>query len=711
MSNEPMDRRGCRCLSWRRQDPNHVIIVQKASATSKDDAVNSGQGQRTTASAGEEQIQPDSEIPGTPSTAAAKSAGGDEALLAELRPANAGPPCRIEKTERRGIRLEQLVGLVGLLRRCCSEDGAISTWRGDSIHSPTRGQPIRLQSVNLYHLNERLIIPATVRWACSFVEVLARNPEAQVPEYFVSHWWGEPVVHFVSCLQAFSKARRLKNAVFWVCAYANNQHNLQAEVSDDPSQSSFRSAMALTKGTVVVLDSLATPFRRVWCSFELFTTLKDQSKTLDIATFFTDGDLLPEIIQESWPTSEGRAESRDVLHVPGGRADLVTDGIIPEDDQRKGEMVKFGHISKPALPADIKAMRESTFSLEVAFRGYDTAIETSNATVDSDRVHILNCIVGASDLDAPPPAKHPSYDKVNQTIRSRLAMAVICQAVRSGKPDGVERSFQAMCEDPDRTELRMEVPGTEFSDEMMGILAQRLPGGLQTLRLNLGGTKATDLAGMRLGEALGRLANLSSFELYVNSKEMTNAVPAALAQSWTPSSKLTSLSLTFTSLKVDDAGAATFAEGLRHLKSLTYFRVGFSYTKITGVGVSAVAQAMRSATALTDLGFTVNNTAVGSDGAIAVADAFASLPHINEIWVGFYNSKVGDDGAAAVYKAAAALSNVANFFADFRNTSVSQWPTRVNSLDELRSAVDAGEAEGKQRARGTRPGSASKGRR
>merc|ERR1719453_906228 len=63
----------------------------------------------------------------------------------------------------------------------------------------------------------------------------------QQPEWFTSHWWGEPVDDFVSCVVTHALAHYPWNndttgaavelagmpafllAPYWVCAYANNQ--------------------------------------------------------------------------------------------------------------------------------------------------------------------------------------------------------------------------------------------------------------------------------------------------------------------------------------------------------------------------------------------------------------------------------------------------------------------------------------------------------
>ena len=60
----------------------------------------------------------------------------------------------------------------------------------------------------------------------------------------------------------------------WVCAYANNQHRLEDDITVDPRDSGFAKAMEVSKGrTITILDKEGVVFTRVWCVFELDMTL------------------------------------------------------------------------------------------------------------------------------------------------------------------------------------------------------------------------------------------------------------------------------------------------------------------------------------------------------------------------------------------------------------------------------------------------------
>ena len=179
-----------------------------------------------------------------------------------------------------------------------SPDAAGERWFGGR----DKDVPITsVEEVTLYDCNTYVILPATAEKECSMVELMAS--EEQPPHYFVSHWWGEPIVDFLRCLRRHAEARRLEykggyhdgeyydpdrekfqgepipesrrrphpcyvgegvSPRYWVCAHANNQHKLDGEISDDLTQTSFFRAMRLAWGTVSVVDRGAVSYSRIW---------------------------------------------------------------------------------------------------------------------------------------------------------------------------------------------------------------------------------------------------------------------------------------------------------------------------------------------------------------------------------------------------------------------------------------------------------------
>ena len=101
-----------------------------------------------------------------------------------------GVGCTIEKTEERGITLTQLGAVRSQIQRRCAAEG----WAGDFYPPEVPAKETRAlapENVRLYDAAKHVIKPATVERQCSFVELFASA--AQLPKWFVSHWWGEPV--------------------------------------------------------------------------------------------------------------------------------------------------------------------------------------------------------------------------------------------------------------------------------------------------------------------------------------------------------------------------------------------------------------------------------------------------------------------------------------------------------------------------------------
>merc|ERR550534_12658 len=114
--------------------------------------------------------------------------------------------CRISDAAHRGISLAQLWRLREFMRSHCFK------WhdRAPALESASSGVRLSETFVNLYHFNDWVIKPATKALegadaTCSMVELLA--DAQQTPQWFVSHWWGEPLEAFYRCLEAHAELR------------------------------------------------------------------------------------------------------------------------------------------------------------------------------------------------------------------------------------------------------------------------------------------------------------------------------------------------------------------------------------------------------------------------------------------------------------------------------------------------------------------------
>ena len=90
-----------------------------------------------------------------------------------------GVPCSIPKTEERGVTAEQLGDVYAIIEQ------ESATWR-----APERfgGQLLNLspKEINLYHVNDNLIMIDTKPFKCSYVELVATARQNQIPRWFVS---------------------------------------------------------------------------------------------------------------------------------------------------------------------------------------------------------------------------------------------------------------------------------------------------------------------------------------------------------------------------------------------------------------------------------------------------------------------------------------------------------------------------------------------
>ena len=159
-------------------------------------------------------------------------------------------------TEHRGITLTQLLDLWAKIESLADEKGDLPEWyqtfyrnrdaNGKWDGSWRERKLCHKDTINLYDVVEYVVKPATVGQKCSYVELVAspEKKEEQKPRWFVSHWWGEPVKDFVTALKNHAKVRKLPDSTaYWVCAYANNQHDLASAIPADPKESSFYKAM------------------------------------------------------------------------------------------------------------------------------------------------------------------------------------------------------------------------------------------------------------------------------------------------------------------------------------------------------------------------------------------------------------------------------------------------------------------------------------
>eukprot|EP00439_Symbiodinium_sp_Y106_P046286 s386_g5.t3 len=121
-------------------------------------------------------------------------------------------------------------------------------------------------------------------------------------------WNDEGVLDFVACLEQHATVHSLGlDAPYWVCAYANDQHELGSALGTDPKASSFFRALMgeECRGVLLILNRprpdnipAGVPFTRIWCVFEQFVALTSEYSpklSLDICSW--DGQAAQLLVQ------------------------------------------------------------------------------------------------------------------------------------------------------------------------------------------------------------------------------------------------------------------------------------------------------------------------------------------------------------------------------------------------------------------------------
>lgn len=204
----------------------------------------------------------------------------------------------------------------------------------------------------------------------------------------------------------------------WICAYGNNQWDL-LDITEDPRQSGFTKALSVAKGkTITILDKDGMVFTRVWCLFELFLKLIDPQQK----KFEEDSEM------QVWAVYTAKNHTYE---------------MNDEKEEREAVGIISGGAPCDDGDSDYTTAREKSFPYSVLSKALTIKIEDADATVEADRVHILNSIIGKSsnDLDCVPPEEHDAYTALNWALKSIFAAS---QASLQGAAKEENEDWMAM---------------------------------------------------------------------------------------------------------------------------------------------------------------------------------------------------------------------------------------------------------------------------
>eukprot|EP00931_Biecheleriopsis_adriatica_P115298 TRINITY_DN91107_c0_g1_i1.p1 TRINITY_DN91107_c0_g1~~TRINITY_DN91107_c0_g1_i1.p1 ORF type:complete len:633 (+),score=109.58 TRINITY_DN91107_c0_g1_i1:81-1979(+) len=301
---------------------------------------------------------------------------------------------RIALTEQRGIVLLQLRSLADLVEEVVTKV---------ALMNPVTGQQITWDSANLYDVNDHFVKPLTLRFRCSFVELIA-TVGPQRPTWFVSHWWGTEVRRTLVLLDFHAKQRDVgSGSAYWICTFANNQHDL-SELGSSLTDTPFVRAILSNEcvGTVALFDAKVTTLRRVWCVLENYVSTvwaidrKSGRYLYDIAAWLPEGQGL-------------QAGGEAIPAKPTLRMDLG-DGKMQErvfDDETGG-----------------------AFPLTVSSEGVKIDIYEAQASRQEDWKNILHLIAETPEgkrVDDPP-ERCEAYDRINHNVQRMFAAGAMYHA-------------------------------------------------------------------------------------------------------------------------------------------------------------------------------------------------------------------------------------------------------------------------------------------
>ena len=191
----------------------------------------------------------------------------------------------------------------------------------------------------------------------------------------------------------------IQHTPIWICAFANNQHDLENAITVDPSESGFAKAMEVANyRTLSILDKNGEVFTRIWCIFELHLTLIEVQEKKK-----KGGDDVDMEWNGLWAIYTASN------HIYGER-------FMGEGMRRKAVGIIPGGATFELGDTYLIAVREREFPMDRILKGVNTMIQTANATKAHDKRHILNYISGNEDFNAEPPKEHEKYEALNDAV-------------------------------------------------------------------------------------------------------------------------------------------------------------------------------------------------------------------------------------------------------------------------------------------------------
>eukprot|EP01038_Epipyxis_sp_PR26KG_P010842 gene10842-14553_t len=275
---------------------------------------------------------------------------------------------QIEKTELRGITINQLKMVMNEMHHLCRE--LQSSWKKFD------GQLIEPHTANLYDIVEPIIKKRTAEKKCSFVELVSTDSSKQV-------WCVYEV--FVSLMDANNSNDQLSAKNYKFEAYTQLDH-IQYFFNNS-SSSNIKEIIRPAKAVGFIRDGLCY---RDNADAILLSSPNASNLTDVTANYYTS------LI----------ADSEESVNLKKGGGDH-------KQQLSSSEKVAINNIS-----IRITKEREKWFDKDRLRKAMNFDVIQAEATQELDRKHILNAITQQVDMNIPPLAYHKNYDELNFIIQS-----------------------------------------------------------------------------------------------------------------------------------------------------------------------------------------------------------------------------------------------------------------------------------------------------
>eukprot|EP00931_Biecheleriopsis_adriatica_P035123 TRINITY_DN20230_c0_g1_i2.p1 TRINITY_DN20230_c0_g1~~TRINITY_DN20230_c0_g1_i2.p1 ORF type:complete len:526 (-),score=104.50 TRINITY_DN20230_c0_g1_i2:56-1633(-) len=435
-------------------------------------------------------------------------------------------------------------------------------------------------------------------------------------------------------------------------------------MTTDPRKSSFFKAMTLSVGVLLVLDTAATPFHRIWCCFESWVALTDQHRP--------KGDKM--LLDISTCPFQSHSSSLS--------SELLLDGLTAEEEGQEVQNPGKGYTNKMA--------RESNFPLEVLAQGLSVKIEAAKSSVEHDRNYILNAISG-KELHTEPHQDHIAFDNMNATLHGIFAVAAWPQAVQKKQVQALALPA-ALRADLERLELHFSFFGTpEMTDSECETLASSLPPNLQDLSLDFDGTTVSDAGCTALGRAIGTLEQLACIQLNFRTSANTIGNPgvAAIVEGLMLLRNLKRVMLAASFCPhLDDDALKNIGACVMEQEYLSCLRLSFVNSKVGDQGLQYVSKGLRESRCLSDLTLNLRNCErVGDVGCSEIGSALLGLQSLTHL-VLYYGGcrNIGSAGLEALAHGISGLQGLTHLDLELTSCPAQKgWHSLALGIQQLRN--------------------------